>query len=133
MKWNRCPTLVSFAPAIRAKIGWRFIRKTAAVRAEGDDGRDRFRRDDFLSSKRTSGYPGTFYGAQWQISSADRQAGPPREDLPLPTAPPYTSFVGNLAFDISEDEMIEYFGPRVCPCKSFNETSTDYLPLRSNP
>lgn len=42
---------------------------------------------------------------------ADRVAGPPREDLPLPTAPPYTAFVGNLAFDLSEMDMQDFFGP----------------------
>ncbi|KAI0774981.1 hypothetical protein BD413DRAFT_290605 [Trametes elegans] len=54
---------------------------------------DRFRggrRDDFLSSR------------------PDR--GPPREDLPLPTEPPFTAFVGNLTFDITEGELEEFFG-----------------------
>lgn len=40
---------------------------------------------------------------------ADRVAGPPREDLPLPTAPPYTAFVGNLAFDLTEMELEDFF------------------------
>ncbi|KAI0833730.1 hypothetical protein BC628DRAFT_1414466 [Trametes gibbosa] len=48
------------------------------------------RRDDFLSSR------------------PDR--GPPREDLPLPTEPPFTAFVGNLTFDITEGELEEFFG-----------------------
>ncbi|TFY51991.1 hypothetical protein EVJ58_g10266 [Rhodofomes roseus] len=52
---------------------------------------DRGRRDDFLSSR------------------SDR--GPPREDLPLPTEPPYTAFVGNLAFDLAEGELEEFFSP----------------------
>ncbi|KAG9017199.1 hypothetical protein FRB90_001367 [Tulasnella sp. 427] len=34
---------------------------------------------------------------------------PPREELPLPTKPPYTAFVGNLAFDISEHDVEEFF------------------------
>ena len=40
---------------------------------------------------------------------ADR--GPPsmREDLPLPTEPPFTAFVGNLAFDLTEREIEEFF------------------------
>lgn len=42
------------------------------------------------------------------IFSADR-AGPPREDLPLPTQAPYTAFVGNLAFDLTESELEEFF------------------------
>ena len=40
-------------------------------------------------------------------SPADR---PPREDLPLPTSPPYTAFIGNLAFDVTESEMATFFG-----------------------
>ena len=42
-------------------------------------------------------------------SEADR-AAPIREDLPLPTEPPFTAFVGNLAFDITELELEEFFG-----------------------
>lgn len=66
-----------------------------AVRHDDDQsGRDRFsRRDDYLSSR------------------PDRASGPPREDLPLPTAPPFTAFVGNLAFDLTEMEMEDFFGP----------------------
>jgi len=37
----------------------------------------------------------------------------PREELPLPTAPPYTAFVGNLAFDIREEEIEEFFGSKL--------------------
>lgn len=37
-------------------------------------------------------------------------SGPPREDLPLPTQPPYTAFVGNLAFDLTEAELEDFFG-----------------------
>ncbi|KAH7884566.1 hypothetical protein F5I97DRAFT_2074849 [Phlebopus sp. FC_14] len=55
---------------------------------------DRFaRRDDFASSR------------------PDRQFAPPREDLPLPAQPPYTAFVGNLAFDITESELENFFSP----------------------
>lgn len=32
-----------------------------------------------------------------------------REDLPLPTEPPYTAFVGNLAFDLIETDLEEFF------------------------
>ena len=39
--------------------------------------------------------------------SAER--GPPREDLPLPTEPPFTAFVGNLAFDLNETDLEEFF------------------------
>ncbi|KAJ7086016.1 hypothetical protein B0H15DRAFT_844986 [Mycena belliarum] len=56
-------------------------------------GNDRYgRRDDFLSTR------------------PDRGMGPPREDLPLPTQPPYTAFIGNLAFDLTEQELEEFFG-----------------------
>ncbi|KAI0688100.1 hypothetical protein BC835DRAFT_1374227 [Cytidiella melzeri] len=63
-----------------------------AAAARADDDRSRLgerRRDDYLSSR------------------PDR--GPPREDLPLPTAPPFTAFVGNLAFDLTEHEVEEFF------------------------
>ncbi|KAH9902549.1 hypothetical protein C8Q73DRAFT_670783 [Cubamyces lactineus] len=60
--------------------------RTDEDRARGGDRR----RDDFLSSR------------------PDR--GPPREDLPLPTEPPFTAFVGNLTFDITESELEEFFG-----------------------
>ncbi|KAF7330386.1 Translation initiation factor 4B [Mycena venus] len=66
-----------------------------AVRTDEEQarGNDRFGRrgDDFLSTR------------------PDRQ-GPPREDLPLPTQPPYTAFIGNLAFDLTEQELEEFFG-----------------------
>uniref|UniRef100_A0A0W0FKE3 Putative citrate synthase n=1 Tax=Moniliophthora roreri TaxID=221103 RepID=A0A0W0FKE3_MONRR len=65
------------------------------MRADDDQSRsnDRFARraDDFLSSR------------------PDRAAAPPREDLPLPTQPPYTAFVGNLAFDLTEAELEDFF------------------------
>ncbi|KXN84556.1 putative RNA-binding protein sce3 [Leucoagaricus sp. SymC.cos] len=48
------------------------------------------RRDDFLSSR------------------PDR-APPVREDVPLPTQPPYTAFVGNLAFDLIEGDLETFF------------------------
>lgn len=38
-----------------------------------------------------------------------RSDRPPREDLPLPTSPPYTAFIGNLAFDVTESEMASFF------------------------
>lgn len=39
----------------------------------------------------------------------DRQSGPPREDIPIPANPPYTAFVGNLAFDLTEKELESFF------------------------
>lgn len=35
--------------------------------------------------------------------------GPPREELPMPTSPPYTAFLGNLAFDVGETEVESFF------------------------
>ena len=45
--------------------------------------------------------------ANYGSSTVDR---PFREDLPLPTRPPYTAFIGNLAFDVTESEMAVFFG-----------------------
>jgi hypothetical protein len=42
---------------------------------------------------------------------ADRSFASPREDLPLPTQPPYTAYVANLSFDITEGELESFFGP----------------------
>ena len=36
-----------------------------------------------------------------------------RPEVPLPTSPPYTAFVGNLSFDTSEGEIADFFGPSV--------------------
>lgn len=49
------------------------------------------RRDDFHSQR------------------SDRHFAPIHEDLPLPTHPPYTAFVGNLAFDITEKDLEDFF------------------------
>ena len=46
---------------------------------------------------------------------------PPREDLPLPTQPPYTAFVGNLSFDLTDSEFEGFFADykvRVAPSPS---------------
>jgi translation initiation factor 4B len=45
------------------------------------------------------------------LYTADRAPLPPRDDVPLPTNPPYTAFVGNLAFDMSDMELEEFFAP----------------------
>ncbi|KAF8622570.1 hypothetical protein AX15_006918 [Amanita polypyramis BW_CC] len=43
-----------------------------------------------------------------EIIRVDR-TGPPREDIPLPSRPPYTAFIGNLAFDLTENELQSFF------------------------
>jgi len=44
------------------------------------------------------------------IIAADR-AAPPREELPIPTEPPFTAFIGNLPYDLTEDDLSEFFAP----------------------
>ncbi|THH10308.1 hypothetical protein EW145_g1409 [Phellinidium pouzarii] len=57
----------------------------------GDRGYGR-RGDDFLSSR------------------PDRAGYAQRDDVPLPTHPPYTAFIGNLSFDMTEAELGAFFG-----------------------
>lgn len=38
-----------------------------------------------------------------------REAFPPREQLPLPTQPPYTAHLANLSFDVTQGEIEEFF------------------------
>ena len=65
------------------------------------------RRDDFLSSKRE--LPSELRDiVRLRHFSADR-AAPIHEDVPLPTRPPYTAFVGNLAFDLVESDLEVFF------------------------
>lgn len=47
------------------------------------------------------------------MNDSDRgyDRGPPREELPLPTVPPYTAFIGNLSFDVREQEVEDFFLP----------------------
>ncbi|KAL1745395.1 hypothetical protein HDZ31DRAFT_73558 [Schizophyllum fasciatum] len=70
-----------------------------AMRTEEEMRNDRYggRRDDFLATRRPL--------------PADRTFGPPREEVPIPDRPPYTVFVGNLAFDLTEAELGEFFQP----------------------
>lgn len=35
---------------------------------------------------------------------------PPREQLPLPTRPPYTAHLGNLSFDVTSADVEKFFG-----------------------
>lgn len=63
-----------------------------APRSDDGLGRDYRGRDDFLSTR------------------PDRAPLAPREDVPLPTQPPFTAFVGNLAFDLEEADLGAFFG-----------------------
>ncbi|BEI97789.1 hypothetical protein CcaverHIS631_0300880 [Cutaneotrichosporon cavernicola] len=38
-----------------------------------------------------------------------RFGGPQREELPLPTIPPFTAFIGNLTFETEDDQLREFF------------------------
>ncbi|KAI6129923.1 hypothetical protein EV401DRAFT_721058 [Pisolithus croceorrhizus] len=67
-----------------------------AIRTEDE----RFSRSNDRFSRRDDG-----------VQRSDRQLISPREDVPLPTRPPYTVFVGNLTFDITESELETFFGP----------------------
>ncbi|KAG9016498.1 hypothetical protein FRB95_003820 [Tulasnella sp. JGI-2019a] len=64
---------------------------------------DRSRGRDF--SQRGGGFNDDYSGRESRY--------PQREELPLPTAPPYTAFVGNLAFDIREEDIEEFFGTKL--------------------
>lgn len=44
-------------------------------------------------------------------SRPDRPQIAPREDLPLPSAPPYIAYIGNLSFDLIEDDLGQFFAP----------------------
>ncbi|KAH7341871.1 hypothetical protein B0J17DRAFT_277418 [Rhizoctonia solani] len=46
-------------------------------------------------------------------SRPDRPSVAPREDLPLPTVPPYIAYVGNLSFDLIEDDLSQFFAPEL--------------------
>jgi hypothetical protein len=58
------------------------------------------------------------------MRTADRTAYPPREDLPLPTQAPYTAFVGNLAFDLTETDLEQFFSPLKVGYILFHENMT---------
>lgn len=34
----------------------------------------------------------------------------PRQQVPVPNHPPFTAYVGNLPFNITEEQLAEYFG-----------------------
>lgn len=43
----------------------------------------------------------------YRIDSFDSR--PPRADVPFPTQPPYTAFIGNMSFDNSEQDIKDFF------------------------
>ncbi|KZV97418.1 hypothetical protein EXIGLDRAFT_764374 [Exidia glandulosa HHB12029] len=47
-------------------------------------------------------------GGDRDFTRSDRNF-PPREELPLPTRPPFTAFIGNLSFDLTEREFEDFF------------------------
>lgn len=38
-------------------------------------------------------------------------ARPIREEPPLPTEPPFTAFVVNLPYEVTEQDLVDYFDP----------------------
>lgn len=43
--------------------------------------------------------------------------GPDVEMSSIPTKPPFTAFIGNLAYDASEDKIMEFFRQNNLPVK----------------
>ena len=39
----------------------------------------------------------------------DRDSRPPRPDVPFPTQPPWTAFIGNMSFECTADEVKDFF------------------------
>ena len=105
MRWTLCPQHVSLGNPFPAAINI----VLAAPRTDEERARD-FGRSDF-SSRRACAHSWCHILFDWSCVVADRAPLPPREDVPLPTQPPYTAFVGNLAFDMSDMELEEFFSP----------------------
>jgi translation initiation factor 4B len=62
-----------------------------------------------------SGAPG--FGAQTGSPPGYREArasGPARPVLPMPTAPPFTAFVGNFPYECSQEEVVGLFTANAC-------------------
>jgi RNA recognition motif-containing protein len=84
------------------------------LKTDEDRYRDRDNRRDF---PRDRDYPsrGTSIGLYTKVLiptvTCSETGYPPREELPLPNKPPYIAFVGNLAFDIYDGAIAEYFSP----------------------
>ena len=70
---------------------------------------------DSIPDRSSSRFPSGPGGAGGYGRDAQGQG---REELPLPTRPPFTAFVGNLAFETIEDDLQGYFeGLEVGPCR----------------
>ncbi len=92
----------------------------AAPKSEDDftSDRDYGRRDrDYGSSRRTFIIP--LHRCEWDANDdliAAERSFPSRDELPMPTAPPYTAFVGNLPFDLTEGDLGDFFAPSEVRC-----------------
>lgn len=114
MRWSHFPTLVRRS-SLPYDVYFEHI-FLAAPRIEEEHSGDRFgRREDFLSSRCELWI--VYFSSVFDFihAAAERHHAPVREDIPLPTQPPYTAFVGNLAFDLTESELEQFFfGIKVC-------------------
>lgn len=59
---------------------------------------------DSIPDRSSSRFPASGAGGYGRDAQAQG-----REELPLPTRPPYTAFVGNLAFETIEDDLSMFF------------------------
>ncbi|WEW61243.1 Eukaryotic translation initiation factor 4B [Emydomyces testavorans] len=69
-----------------------------------------------LSAEPRAGFGGerrAFSGAPTSFGHehGDRERGYAREELPLPTQPPYTAHIGNLSFDATQADISDLFAP----------------------
>jgi len=53
--------------------------------------------------------PAPSYDYERSYDPPPRSERPPRERHPVPTEPPFTAFVGNLSYDITEQHLEEFF------------------------
>lgn len=88
----------------------------AAPRTDEERANERGGNRDFLSSRRTCLYKPyhiiSFRSLTLIIADrGDRGPMPIRDEMPLPTRPPYTAFIGNLAFDLTDTELETFFAP----------------------
>ena len=105
MKWIHFPMLVSKWLVCVTPVDpvlWQHAPTTSIPEIGLEEGKIFWIHDVNSNFNRHIRLPHTFW-------TADRQPGPPREDIPIPTQPPYTAFVGNLAFDLTENELEQFF------------------------